>query len=219
MADKSSSSVQFKLLWQGVLILALVAIVWVVAQALPGAQQSGLQGVNGKDKTQINVAVASSVRFYTLPRMGDSSALQEINTRLAGAQKEVIIVARQLAATSLLTNLKARSAAGVKTLVLLSPDMTVDFGRSKLFEWLRDNQLKGVYRDVMNSSSHMIVIDSKTVIVSDLPLSQRAFEVADEAAARSTGALGFVYIIDDAQLATRLAEGLRQRALIQNKIL
>lgn len=219
MAEKSSSSVQIKLLWQGVLILALVAIAWIVSQTLPGMQSIVNQSDSSKSARPAVAIPAPSVRFYTLPRMGDSSALQEINNRLAGAQKEVIVSARQLAATSLLTNLKTRSAAGVKILILLSPDMTTDFGRSKLFEWIRDNQLKGVYRDVMNSASHMIIIDSKTVVISDLPFSQRAYEVADEAAARNSGALGFVYIIDDAQLATRLAEGLRQRALLQNKIL
>lgn len=213
----SSGTASFKLVWQAALVMALVAIAWILAQTLPGMQRLGHQADSQKTQAP-GLLNPTAARFYPLPKVGDAAALQEINTRVAAAQKEVIVAARQLAASSLLTNLKTRQAAGVKTLVLLSPDMTTDFARSKLFEWLRDNQLKNVYRDTMTSASHVIVIDGRTVIVSDLPLSQRAYEAPDETTAK-TAALGFVYIIDDANLAAQMAEALRQRALVQNKIL
>lgn len=220
MTEQSSKSLApsglWKLVWQAALLVALVAIAWVLAQGFPKSQALG--GQQDDAKAKVTVTAGAQVKMYRLPRVGDSAAMQEINARIAAAQGEVIVAARQLAASSLLTNLKTRQAAGVKTLVLLSPDMTADFARSKLFEWIRDNQLKEVYRDAMTSASHIIVIDGKTLIVSDLPFSTRAYEAPDEAAAKNA-AFGFVTIIDDERAATQAAQALRARALVQNKIL
>ena len=217
----NGSSSPFKLIWQIFLVFALVAVAWVLGQVLP-AGLPGLKGMAapsaGQSKTSATERLAGNVRFYALPRVGDSAALNDINTRVAAAQKEVIVVARQMAATSLLTNLKNRAQAGVSVVTLLSPDTTADFARSRLFQWMRDNQVRNVYRDVLTSASHIIVIDSQTIILSDLPFSQRSYEAANEAAAGAS-VIGFVYVIDDARAAAELASSLRARALTQNKIL
>lgn len=218
MSNNSSSS-PLKLVWQAVLLVALVAIAWVLGQALPKSEKL-LSVVNPPDQPQSNTPIApvpaANITFYKLPRSGDPAPLADINNRIATAQKEVIVVARQIAATSILTNLKTRASAGVQVLTLLSPDTMTEFARGKLYQWMRDNQLQGVYRDVLTSASHLMVIDEKTVIISDLPFSQRSYEANEQ----SGGAVvGFLYIIEDAKLGQSLAEVLRARALLQNKIL
>ena len=227
MAGFSSSSV-FKLLWQAVLLLALVAAAWVLGQMLPGWKTKILtqidktstlsSGESGKTGENPSKSENPNIYVYALPRTGDSAALKQITDRVASAKKEVFIVARQLAATSILSAIKDRIAAGVTVTTLLSPDTTVDFPRSRLANWMRDNRISGVYRDVMNSASHLIIIDSKVVVISDLPFSQRAFAPADNTAA-SASALGFVYVIEDPRLASGLVESLRPRAQPQNKML
>jgi len=206
----------FKLLWQAFLVIALVAIAWVAGQLIP----MRLPGLASAAPAQDNPALSSaaSVVSYQVPQRGQAQVLSQINARVAAAQKEIIVVARQIAATSLLTNLKQRSGAGVSVTTLLSPDTTNDFARSRLYSWMRENQFQNVYRDTLVSASHIIVIDSKTVILSDVPFSQRSYEAADQTAVQN-GVLGFVYIIDDVALAQSLAATLRPRALPQNKIL
>jgi phosphatidylserine/phosphatidylglycerophosphate/cardiolipin synthase-like enzyme len=165
-------------------------------------------------------AAGATIQYFALPKVsaGAPSALEAINAKISSAQREVIVAARQIAATSILTNLKARETAGVEVITLLSPDVTVDFASSRLAVWMRKNQLTGVYQDIMSSASQMMVIDGRTVIISDLPFSQRAYEAPDEATARAAQ-LGFVYIIEDSTLATGLESELKARALAKNKML
>lgn len=224
MSNSSTGSVPLKILWQVALVAGLVVGAWVLGQILPldkaaKSATGGSTSVSVKNQN-ISAPTQSSMEFYQLPRLRptDPSAIEAINTKILTAQQEIILAARQVSATSILTNLKARSASGVSVITLLSPDGTVDFARGKLAAWLVENRLSGVYRDVINSASHIIVIDGKTLIFSDLPFSNRAYEPGDPKALQSAS-LGFVYIINDTTLASGIAKELKSRVLPQNKLL
>jgi hypothetical protein len=214
MSNNTSSYLPIRLLWQVALFLGLVAGAWVLSSRLPSAASG-----RGVSTPPAATATAPSIDIFALPRAsGSPSALQEISRRISQAESSVYIVARQVAATSLLTALKERAQAGVSTFTLLSPDTTVDFARGRLADWLRQNKISGVYKDISASVSHLIVIDERTVILSELPFSQRAYEPTDEASLRAA-TLGFVYIIEDATLASQLTRQLKQRLQVKNKLL
>ncbi len=211
MPNNISSSLPIKILWQGLLVVGLVAGAWVVGQTLAASRKPAA--------AHEQVVEKSTLQLFCVPRLStaSASAMDAINARISSAKSEIIIAARQIAASSLLNNLKQREAAGVSVVTLLSPDVTADFVNSRLAAWLRQNQVTGFYKDILTSVSHVIVIDERTVIVSDVPFSQRFYEPDEKAA--SSAALGFVYIIDEADLGRKVAAELKERAMQQNKLL
>ena len=212
MPNNISSSLPIKILWQAVLFVGLVAGAWGVGQML---------AVNKRQPAApVQVVGKSSIQFFRIPRLSTTapSAMEAINAKISSAQHQIIVAARQMAATSLYANLKERETAGVSVVTLFSPDATADFAASRSAAWLRQNKITGFYKDILPSTSHVIVIDNRTVIVSDVPFSQRFYEPVDEASAKGA-ALGFVYIIDDAVLAHGIAADLKTRTLQQNKLL
>ena len=219
MSNNTSSSLLIRLVWQGAIVVGLIAGAWVISQILPLKGKIAVPQQVAQVSTAPAVTSSTSIRSFQLPQVGNAgpSALEAINAKVASAKQEIIIAARQIAATSLLNNIKERKAAGVSIVTLLSADTANDFPNSRLALWLKKNSVTGIYRDILISASHVIVVDNSTVIVSDLPFSQKAYE-ADDATVRNA-ALGFVYIIEDETLAKNVAGALKSRALAENKIL
>ena len=141
--------------------------------------------------------------------------MEAVDARILSAKQEVIVATRALSAISILKNLLAKEAAGVPVFTLLSPDTLPAKAQSDLVAWMRQNRMTGVYQDAFVSGSYVIVIDESTVIISDLPFSQKSFESADP----STAVRGFVTIIDNPALAKGMADDLKARILEKNKIL
>jgi len=144
--------------------------------------------------------------------------MNAIHSKIALAKKEVILVVRQLTAMPILSAIKDKEAEGVPVFTLLSPDWAATQTGIDLIQWLRQNNITGVYKDTLVSGSYIIIIDERTVIISDLPFSQRVYEPADQASA-SAAAFGFVTVINDPALAHGMAGILKTRIVEQNKVL
>ncbi len=206
----NTDSFPLKILWQIILVVALVAGAWTVGQFIPQ------KGAKSAQPRPIAAAQPSASLVFSLPADKQNSSLNIINSKLLEAKEEIIVVARQITALSLLTNLQKRQAAGVRVVTILSPDTTTNFDRSRLASWMRENNFTGVYKDLAASTSNLILIDRKYVIISDLPLSQRAYEF-DSAAKDLT--LGYLYVLDAPTLAEEIVKGLKNRVSPSNKLL
>lgn len=211
MTHQTRGSVVFKLIWQICLLAGLVLAAWVVAQILP-IKASALNPEN-------QVASKATVEVYPLPRLSENvaSALDEIIKSVSGAKLQVLVVARRISSAGLLTAMSERKAAGVPVYTLLSPDTAKDFTRSSLAAWLKRNNLTDVYKDLLTSTSHIVIVDQKTVFISDLPFSEKSFESLK--AEDNATVLGFAYKIEDSALAVELATALKQRIVRNNKLL
>lgn len=224
MTDNTSSSLPIKLLWQGALIVGLILGVWVLGRTLPLDDYfPALKEAVPDNRKVVTPTESSSVKIKAcaLPRMNpnDPSALRAIALRVSGARTEVLVAARSMTSITLWTALRERAQAGVNVTTLLSPEGTTNFTAGKLAQWLRQNGLSSVYKDALLSASNVIVIDEKTVILSDLPFSQRSFDPTEKEISAGTVSLGFAYIIDSSELAKVVASTLRSRVNPSNKLL
>jgi|GEM_PF-2183867 phosphatidylserine/phosphatidylglycerophosphate/cardiolipin synthase-like enzyme len=213
MSNQISSSLPINIFWRVLIFIGLILGAWVVEQQLvklgklPAAVSSAPQ------------KGASAVQFVKLPRFGqDSSVLDYINTQIASAKQEVLVAARVLNSASILKNLRDRETAGVPVFMLLSPDWLSTKTGTDVISVMQQSQMSGIYKDTMVSGSYIIIIDEKTVIISDLPFTKRAMEPSDEASIRAS-AWGYLTVIDDPAFAKGLAGSIKMRIQEQNKIL
>ncbi len=225
MDNNQSNSTLIKLVWQTTLVVALIFGAWVMGRTLPIDKWfPALQKEIPSAPEPVPAPVVSSIKIdaYALPRISDKtpSALNAIAHEITAANKEVLVCTRSMTSALLWSTLRDKAQAGVNVQTLITPENTNNFAQGKLAQWLRDNKMTAVYKDSLSCASNMIIIDEQTVVMSDLPFSQKDFELIGEGPeALKAATLGVAYVIHSPALAKDLARMVRLRLIPGNKLL
>jgi hypothetical protein len=224
MANNQSNSTLIKLVWQTTLVVALILGAWVLGRTLPIDKWfPALQKEVPPAPEIISApAVSTKIDAYALPRISEQtpSALSAIAKEITQANKEVLVCTRSITSALIWSALRDKAQTGVTVRTLISPENTNNFAQGKLAQWLRDNNMTAVYKDSLSCASNMVIIDEQTVVISDLPFSQKDFELIGEGPeALKASTLGVAYVIHSDTLARDLARMVRLRLVSGNKLL